>query len=229
MIVVLVSSMLVLKAQEGSNIYSTGLKLPEFLSTMVSGDVEGSPLAFDTWRKGSYINLEGDTSLTYRINYHTKAKQVFLCQLNDEEVLNLNESSVAYFLLENEQTNQIDKFHKIPWEAFKEYPDYDKFCLFLINEPNFQLIKYYDKEYIQAASEPNTLVGRTSDIFKPILRYYFTRNSTGFVELALDKKGLRAILNKEEEQAMKAYLKANKVKWNNEGEVVAMLSELITL
>ena len=205
-------------------IYSSGVNYDEFMDRLIHVNTRGNQLAFDDWREGTYVTESGDTSEIYLINYHTNAKQVFLRKLGVEEIFNLNEQKVNFLLLTNPETGLVERFDKVEWHSFKDFPDYQNFCIYLINKRDFKLIKYFDKELKEVENEHDVYTMRKENEYKSKLRYYYKDNSnTGFEEISFSRNGIITMLNIDQLERMKDYLKLNKHRWKDEGDMIKML------
>lgn len=204
-----------------------GVSLEDFQLGLRLDEGAGNRLAFNEWRRGVYINVEGDTSQEYLFNYHTHSDKLFIMNETQSEVFNLNENLVQTLLLQSTDSGAIEAFQLISWQSFRDFPEHSRFCTYLVKDSDFELIKYYDKEL--------KALGRKADSYDKFKkgRYtsqskYFWRSGEGqsFEELTLTKQGIQAILNSSKQKRLKDLLKKRKVRWGNESEVVRLLKEI---
>ena len=191
--------------------------------------VKGTPLGFDEWRKGKVVVATGDTSKTYLINYHTLGDVVYFKDVETDELYKTDESSITALLIENE-AGKMDLFERVLWQNFAEFPKDPRICEILVRKNGFELIKYIDKELTEPDEKENIHVSRLTilDYYAPKERYFWRPDSDSqFEELSFNKNMVAEVLNKEQQNKAKDYQKKNKVRWNKEAEVIAMLNSIL--
>lgn len=224
LIISLFGSRLALAQQE---IVGGGFSLADFKAGLVVEGISGNMLAFDNWRPGVYVNTKGDTSENHLFNFHTNSDKLFILKASDNLVYNLNENLISSLLLRKDGSEEVETFDLIDWQSFKSFPDYPRFCVYLIKKPDFELIKYYDKHLRLLGQRPDSYQGFKSDELVSRVQYYWRNSSNGgFEEIDLTKQQVNAILSKEQKSKMKGYIKANKLKWTRESDVLKMLASV---
>lgn len=214
-------------AMAQQEVVGQGLTLSDFKAGLVIEGVTGHKLAFNDWRSGVYVNTQGDTSENHLFNFHTNSDKLFILKASDNLVYNLNENLISALLLTKDGTEGFEKFELIDWRSFKNFPDYPRFCVYLIKTPDFELIKYYDKQMKLLGQRPDSYQGFQNDELVPRVQYYWRNPSNGgFEELNLSKQEVSSILSKEQRSKMKDFIKSKKLKWTREDDVLKMLASV---
>ena len=210
---------------------SKGKDDPMDISYLVEPEmVRGTPLGFNEWRKGRVVVTSGDTSDYFLINYHTLGDVVYFKNEQTEDLYMTDETSIQALLLTNPDTGNVDRFERILWQNFEEYPKDPRICQILVWKPDFELIRYFDKELEKPEETSNDKFDRRPvlEAYNPKVRYFWRSSDAGlFEEVDFNKNWLREVLSKDQQDKMKDYQKANKIKWNDDDEVVAMLNEIL--
>lgn len=191
--------------------------------------VKGTPLGFDEWKRGRVVNTSGDTSDYYLVNYHTLGDVVYFKTEGTEELYKTDEASIAALLIDNDK-GATNRFERVLWQNFAEFPENARICQVLFRTEGFDLIKYYDKVLEEYDDRENIQVSRIADMdyYDPKVRYFWRQDSDGqYEEIDFGKNWLRDNLDREQQKLMKDYQKQTKVRWNREEEVIAMLASIL--
>lgn len=214
-----------LSAQSGAVVNSVSLQ--EFNAGLAQDKGEGHMLAFDEWRYGFYVDINGDTSEHLLFNYHTNSDKLFARKPQEGMVLNLNENLISLLILDKNEGEGQEKFELINWQSFEDFPDYSRFCVKLIDKPDFEIIKYYDKRLRvrQGRIDGYSEGAKPAYLSKP--RYFWRKtNNDSFKEIELTRQNVQSILSKKQQEEIRGYIKANKLKWSREEDVLRMLASV---
>ncbi|NLP58782.1 hypothetical protein [Lutibacter sp. B1] len=195
-----------------------------------SREIKGTDFIYDEWNKGILVLNDSVFSKQDYLKYDTYKDRVLIKNMNNiSEVIEIKDKSFTGFSIIEGKKNIKHDFVKIPSENFKD-EDQGGFYEIVFNKEN---TNYFIKKNSKVLYDPNRSKG-TQTInnypleYRDIVEYYIKNNEGLYVNVKLKKKDIKSILTNHS-QDIDFYIKANKIKFSKENDVMKLINYYYSL
>lgn len=197
-----------------------------------SKSFEKTPLVFENWYYGKLF-FNDDTSMdTVRFNFDIDFNTVVVQFDESISPVNLKQDVIESFVLHDQGVDR--RFIRKKEEDFQDVKYHMPFFEVLMGndtEEQPTILKQYQKGEVsednQSSYKP---VGFKADGQQTVYNFrvlYFIKTESGAIyrKFGMSKKRILGLFDKAKSKEVSAYVKSNKLKWNNEAEMISLIEK----
>ncbi|MDO9273987.1 MAG: hypothetical protein Q7T92_00375 [Lutibacter sp.] len=195
-----------------------------------NNEIKGKDYLYDEWNKGMLVLNDSVFSMQDYLKYDALKDRVLIKNKNNiAEVIEINDKSLTGFSIIENYRNIKHDFVRLNKKSFKDVAENGFYELV----SNLQNTNYFIKRSAKILFDPNRSKGSQTINNYPLeyqdkLTYYIKNKDGLYVEVALKKKEIIAVLNLYTND-LETYAKTNKINYSKESDVMRLVNYYFSL